>query len=1455
MKKFAQLGAALALALLPAIAPTSAEALGGGFFDTTFSPAGLTCNFNAYHDFVAQETQLNLIVPGLQSQSSGGNYWAGGAIMPWPGGDILAGSLESACGLTNVTNLVSDGANGTYGTDDFVGVRFRGTANSNGLTYDYEIGASGVSTTVFVNTRAQVLNTAPSANAGADQTVGPAATVTLTGAASDANDVGQTLTYAWTQTGGPAVALAGAMTVTPGFTAPTLVAGAPDAALVFSLVVNDGIEDSAADTVLITVTSPANTPPTANAGPDQTVASASAVALDGTGSDANNAGQTLSYAWSQTSGPAVVLTGGTTASPGFTAPALVPGAPDAVVVFSLVVNDGIVASGADSVSVTVTAPANTAPTADAGPDQSVASAAAVSLTGAGSDPNDAGQTLTYVWTQTGGPSVTLSGATTSSPGFTAPTLIVGAPDAALAFSLVVNDGITGSTPDTVTIAVSAPPNTPATANAGPDQSVASGAAGSLDGSESAANDPGQSLTYAWTQIGGPAVTLTGAGTATPGFAAPVLIAGAPDATLIFSLTVNDGVADSAADTVSVTVTAPANTAPTANAGPDQTVASAAPVTLTGAGSDANDAGQTLTYVWTQTGGPAVTLTGAATANPGFTAPTLIAGAPDASLTFSLVVNDGIADSVVDIVAITVTSAPNTPATADAGPDQTVASAAAVTLTGAGSAANDAGQTLTYAWTQTGGPAVALAGAATVSPGFVAPTLVAGAPDAVLVFSLTVNDGVTDSAPDTVSITVTSLPNTAPAANAGPDQTVASAAAVALDGTGSDANDAGQTLTYAWTQTSGPAVTLTGATTASPGFAAPTLAPGAPDATLVFSLTVNDGVENSGADAVSITVTAPANTAPTANAGPDQTVQSATAVALDGSGSTANDAGQTLSYAWTQTGGPAVTLADGATAAPGFTAPTIAIGDPDAVLTFSLIVNDGIENAPADTVQITVTAPANTAPTADAGPDQSVASAAAVTLNGSGSDANNPGQSVTYAWTQTGGAAVTLAGGTTATPSFTAPVLAFNAADEVLIFSLIVNDGLAASPADSVTITVTAPVDVTSPTVAIADVPPSFVPGTPFAITVAFSEPVTGFAAGDITVVNGAVAGLIGAGAIYTAQITPSDTSPIDISIPAGVANDAATNLNLASAVVTVAPDTTRIAQEAIVDALAARGRALIGAQPKLRGFFGASGISGFTMNFAEERGQFRFGFDGNDSRLWMLAQGQWSSLDTTDLDYFHLALGGHLYRSDTLILGGMLQFDDADATLASGTFEGQGWLLGPYVVARLPDQPLIFSASLLHGQTDNTLSLIDQAPDGFSSTRTLFTAGVEGRLALDNGLTLIPSLDLAHVMDRQETYVDSLANTVSGQTVRLTETSLGLGFEQSFRLSNSDLLLTGGISGIHSDLSAPGDTENTVRGRLDLGAEVAIGPRTSFGILAYYDGIGSNDYEATGAALVFEMEF
>src|SRR5207253_2680124 len=69
----------------------------------------------------------------------------------------------------------------------------------------------------------------------------------------------------------------------------------------------------------------------------------------------------------------------------------------------------------------------------------------------------------------------------------------------------------------------------------------------------ASEDPdGDAIEFSWTQVSGPAVTLNGAGTATPSFTAPLV--SAPTA-LTFRLTVSDTQL-SAGDEVTITVIRP-----------------------------------------------------------------------------------------------------------------------------------------------------------------------------------------------------------------------------------------------------------------------------------------------------------------------------------------------------------------------------------------------------------------------------------------------------------------------------------------------------------------------------------------------------------------------------------------------------------------------------------------------------------------------------------------------------------------------------------------------------------------------------------------------------------------------------------------------------------------------------------------------------------------------------------
>ena len=84
-------------------------------------------------------------------------------------------------------------------------------------------------------------------------------------------------------------------------------------------------------------------------------------------------------------------------------------------------------------------------------------------------------------------------------------------------------------------------------------------------------------------------------------------------------------------------------------------------------------------------------------------------------------------------------------------------------------------------------------------------------------------------------------NLDPEARAGEDQTVAAGAVVTLNGSHSHDPD-GAIDDYAWVQTSGPAVAITSADSASPSFTAPQVAA---TTLLTFRLTVTDSKYNGG----------------------------------------------------------------------------------------------------------------------------------------------------------------------------------------------------------------------------------------------------------------------------------------------------------------------------------------------------------------------------------------------------------------------------------------------------------------------------------------------------------------------------------------------------------------------------------------------------------------------------------
>lgn len=198
---------------------------------------------------------------------------------------------------------------------------------------------------------------------------------------------------------------------------------------------------------------------------------------------------------------------------------------------------------------------------------------------------------------------------------------------------------------------------------------------------------------------------------------------------------------------------PDNQAPVVNAGPDQSVRSGVEVNLNGSASDAD--GEIATRAWTQTAGPAVTLSGADGDMPRFTAPT-VSSATELGFRYAVTDDEG-ATASDDVTVVVSPLGDNAPPVANAGSDQTVDEGAAVTLDGSASSDPEAAA-LTYAWMQRSGPAVTLQDADTVRARYTAPAVAA---DTALVFRLTVTDTAGASASDDVTVTVRDLAGSPP----------------------------------------------------------------------------------------------------------------------------------------------------------------------------------------------------------------------------------------------------------------------------------------------------------------------------------------------------------------------------------------------------------------------------------------------------------------------------------------------------------------------------------------------------------------------------------------------------------------------------------------------------------------------------------------------------------------------
>jgi hypothetical protein len=279
--------------------------------------------------------------------------------------------------------------------------------------------------------------------------------------------------------------------------------------------------------------------PIANAGVDKTVDSGQAVTLTGSGQSPK--GYALSYSWSQIGGPSVQLTNISSATLAFTAPVVTA---NTTLSFQLIVTDSRGVKSTPSIVNVSVIKQNNPPIADAGDASPVREGASKTLNAIASYDPDGDAIVSYAWNQVGGPIVALNpGANVMSTSFVAP---IGA--SSVSFTVTVSDGKLSTVSPTITIPITA--NNPPVANAGAATTADENTAVTLNGS--ASTDPdGDAISFSWTQVSGPPVTLSGVATSTPSFTAPWVGIGGQQMT--FQLTATDNYAANPRSGVAVAV--------------------------------------------------------------------------------------------------------------------------------------------------------------------------------------------------------------------------------------------------------------------------------------------------------------------------------------------------------------------------------------------------------------------------------------------------------------------------------------------------------------------------------------------------------------------------------------------------------------------------------------------------------------------------------------------------------------------------------------------------------------------------------------------------------------------------------------------------------------------------------------------------------------------------------------
>ena len=218
-----------------------------------------------------------------------------------------------------------------------------------------------------------------------------------------------------------------------------------------------------------------------------------------------------------------------------------------------------------------------------------------------------------------------------------------------------------------------------------------------------------------------------------------------------------------------------------------------------------------------------------------------------------------------------------------------------------------------------------------------------------------------------------------------------------------------------------------------------------------------------------------------------------------------------------------------------------------------------------------------------------------------------------------------------------------------------------------------------------------------------------------------------------------------------------------------------------------------------------------------------------------------------------------------LLVGLLLEADwtDENSTILGSAVDGTGWMVGPYMLARL-GRSVFLDARFAVGRSHNEVAPFNGAPvaavadiqDDFETDRFL----LQGRLSGDfrhGNLRIVPAAEVAYIEEHQRSFTNSVGVFIPDQSVALGQLKFGPTVSYLYARPDGTLIEPlVSIEGVWNFDQAESLTVNGFaaatedwRTRLEAGLSVTRLSGANLRATANLDGIGSDNFMAYGGEI------